>query len=168
MPHQAAAPVEADALRPLAQAIAHAPLPAVLKLLLLTLLASFSPASIAGRALRRPLRDWYHAPNPEAAAEDSHSVWHLRAIRRHRAWIGWILRCYPNEGMTLSGARALTPCPIRAARAPPSDGRKASPTLNPSPEPRLPAAMTHAQIPAEAPGTCSRQEPLRSQGVPAP
>ncbi len=121
MPYQAAAPVEAAALRPLAQAITHARIPAALRLLLLALLAAFSVADRAGRTLRRPRQDWYPSPAFEAD-EDPESVWDARAlrrIRRIRAWIGWILRCDRAKGMALSGQRALAPCPIRAARAPP-------------------------------------------------
>ena len=58
MPHHPTAPDEADALRPLAQAIAHARIPPALKLLLLALLAAFARAEGAGRALRRPRKDW--------------------------------------------------------------------------------------------------------------
>ncbi len=121
MPHQAAAPIEADALRPLAQANTHARIPAALKLLLLALLAAFSVADLAGRRLRRPRQDWYPSAECETD-EDSESVWDARAlrrIRRIRAWIGWILRCDRHGGMALSGQRALAPCPTRAARAPP-------------------------------------------------
>ena len=118
MPHQAAAPVEADAPRLLARAITHARIPAALKLLLLALLAALSAAS---RPRRRPRKDWY--PSPELdAAEHPDSLWDdraLRKIRRQRAWIGYILRCAPAEGMSLSGQRAPVPCPPLTARAPP-------------------------------------------------
>lgn len=116
MPHPPAAPAEADALRPLAQAVARARLPATLKLLLLALLAAW-PA----RTPRHPRKDWYLARHGESVmdSESDLPAHVLRAIRRHRAFIGWILRCDRAEGMALSGRRALTPCPIRTARAPP-------------------------------------------------
>jgi hypothetical protein len=121
MPHPAAAPVEADSLRLLARAITHARIPAALKLLLLALLAAFSVAGVTRRALRRPRKDWY--PSPELdAAEHLDSPWSTRAlrkIRRQRAWIGYILRCAPAEGMSLSGQRAPVPRPPLTARAPP-------------------------------------------------
>ncbi len=123
MPDQPPAPAEADALRPLARAIAHAPIPALLKLLLLALLAALP---LAGTARRRPRKDWYRSPELDAA-EHPDSGWDdraLRRIRRQRAWLGWILRCLPGRGMSLSGRRAPVPCPApsgpaRAARAPP-------------------------------------------------
>ena len=117
MPHQPAAPSEADAPRPWARAILHAQIPAPLKLLLLALLAAFSMAN----PTRRPRKDWYHSPELDAA-EHPDSLWDdraLRKIRRQRAWIGWILRCAPHEGMTLSGRRAPKLCPAQSARAPP-------------------------------------------------
>ncbi len=126
MPDQAAAPVEADSLRPLAQAITHARIPAALKLLLLALLAALAATGAVRRTRRRPRKDWY--PSPELdAAEHPDSPWDhraLRRIRRQRAWLGWILRCLPGRGMSLSGRRAPVPCPApsgpaRAARAPP-------------------------------------------------
>jgi hypothetical protein len=145
MPHPSAAPVEADALRPLAQAITHAHFPAALKLLLLALLAAFSMATGAGRALRRPGRDWYlsshadSAANPDSA-QDPHI---LRAIRRLRAWLGWILRCDRAEGMALSGQRAQAPCPTRTARAPPW---RVTTQIHPESATKTPplAAPTHA------------------------
>jgi hypothetical protein len=117
MPHQPAAPSEADAPRPWARAILHAQIPAPLKLLLLALLAAFSKAN----PTRRPRKDWYHSPELDAA-EHPDSVWDdraLRKIRRQRAWIGWILRCAPHEGMPLSGRPAPKLCPAQSARAPP-------------------------------------------------
>ena len=117
MTHQPAAPSEADAPRPWARAILHAQIPAPLKLLLLALLAAFSRAN----PTRRPRKDWYHSPELDAA-EHPDSLWDdraLRKIRRQRAWIGWILRCAPHEGMTLSGRRAPKLCPAQSARAPP-------------------------------------------------
>ena len=132
MPIHPAAPVEADALRPLARAITHAQIPAALKLLLLALLAAFSVAEVTRRTLRRPRKDWY--PSPELdAAEHPDSLWDdraLRKIRRQRAWIGWILRCAPHEGLSLSGHRAPAPSPAQAARAPPlGDSRPHSPQI---------------------------------------
>ena len=41
------------------------------------------------------------------------------AIRRHPALIGWSQRCLPGLGISLSGTRALAPCPTHAARVPP-------------------------------------------------
>ena len=117
-----AAPAEADAPRLLARAITHARIPAALKLLLLALLAALSVARATRRTLRRPRKDWY--PSPELdAAEHPDSLWDdraLRRIRRQRAWLGYILRCAPAEGMSLSGRRAPVPCPALIARAPPS------------------------------------------------
>jgi hypothetical protein len=121
MPNQSAAPAEADALRPLAQAITHARIPAALKLLLLALLGVFAVARLA----RRPRKDWYRSPELDAA-EHPDSGWDdraLRRIRRQRAWIGWILRCAPHEGMALSGHRAPALCPAPSARAPPQRPR---------------------------------------------
>ena len=118
MPLHPAAPVEADALRPLAQAILHARIPAALKFLLLALFGTASLASHANRVLRRPSKDWYPSPTTEAG-DHPESVLESRAIRRIRAWIGWILRGLPNEGMSLSGRHAPLPCPARTARAPP-------------------------------------------------
>ena len=123
MPHQATAPAEAeaDALRPLAQAITHAQIPAALKLLLLALLKALSGRGTA----RRVQGDWYYPSHQQDTSEDSDSYWHpraLRAVRRHRAWIGWILRCLPGLGMALSGDRALPRSPTRTARAPPRPG----------------------------------------------
>ena len=118
MPLHPAAPAEADSLRPLARAITHARIPAARKFLLLALLAALSGASFTHRRLRK---DWYHSPELDAA-EHPDSLWDdraLRKIRRQRAWIGYILRCAPAEGMSLSGQRAPVPCPPVTARAPP-------------------------------------------------
>jgi hypothetical protein len=117
MPHQAAAPVEADALRPLARAITHAQLPAALKLLLLALLAAVSLANTAGRTRKH----WHPSPNTETAADPDSALGAraLHAILRLRAWIGWLMRRDRASGMALSGRRALAPCPARTARAPP-------------------------------------------------
>ena len=121
MPNQPAAPVEADAPRLLAWVVTHARIPAALKLLLLALLAAISVADLTRRTLRRPRKDWYLSPEL-AAAEHPDSLWDdraLRRIRRQRAWIGWILRCAPHQGMALCGRRAPAFCPPRSARAPP-------------------------------------------------
>ena len=117
MPHQAAAPTEADALRHLARAITHARLPAALKLLLLALLSAVSLAHPAGRT-RKP---WHPSPNAEAATEQdsARELRALLAILRLRAWIGWLMRRDRASGMALSGQRALAPSPTRTARAPP-------------------------------------------------
>ncbi len=153
MPIQAAAPVEADALRPLAQAIMHARIPAALKLLLLAFLAAFSVAEVTRRTLRRPRKDWY--PSPELdAAEHPDSPWDdraLRKIRRQRAWLGWILRCHRAEGMSLSGLRAPAPCPAHIARAPPQPCRGPNHPESVAKTPRS-AAMTHARATAPYPG----------------
>ncbi len=121
MPNNPAAPSEADAPRPWARAILHARIPVALKLLLLALLGAISLANLARHTRRRPRKDWY--PSPELdAAEHPDSPWDdraLRRIRRQRAWLGWILRCLPGLGMSLSGHRAPAPCPAQAARAPP-------------------------------------------------
>ena len=146
MPHPAAAPVEADSLRLLARAITHARIPATLKLLLLALLAAFSVAGVTRRALRRPRKDWY--PSPELdAAEHPDSLWDdraLRKIRRQRAWIGWILRCAPHEGMRPSGHRAPERRPAQAARAPPPQVPYAQSHPESVAKTLRPAAMTHA------------------------
>ena len=147
MPHSSTAPVEADALRPLAQAISHAHFPAALKLLLLALLAAFSMATATGRALRRPGKDWYLSSHAETNAnpESAQDPYALRAIRRLRAWIGWILRCDRAEGMALSGQRAGVPCPTGIARAPPWRSRALHPPESAAKTPH-PAAPTHAQV----------------------
>ncbi len=120
MPHPFIAPAEADAPRQMARAIARAHLPAALKLLLLALLAA-----LAGRAGRRARAHWHPSPHeaepgPDSARESLALHPHaLRAVRRIRARIGWVLRGRPARGMALSGARAHAPCPTRSARAPP-------------------------------------------------
>jgi hypothetical protein len=117
MPHQAAAPVEADALRRMAEAITHARIPAALKLLLLALLAGLSLANTASRTRRH----WHPSPIAETAA-DPDSVLESRALHallRLRAWIGWLMHRDRATGMSLSGRRAPAPCPAQAARAPP-------------------------------------------------
>jgi hypothetical protein len=145
MPNQPAAPVEADAPRLLAWVVTHARIPAALKLLLLALLAAISVADLTRRTLRRPRTDWYLSPEL-AAAEHPDSPWDdraLRRIRRQRAWIGWILRCAPHQGMALSGHRAPAFRPPRSARAPPWRKRAQNhPESVAKTPPR--AAMTHA------------------------
>ena len=121
MPHQPTAPDEADALRPLAQAISHAQIPAALKLLLLALLAALSVATFARRPLRRPHQDWLLSITTDTT-EDPDSTWDpyvLRRFRRLRARLGWLMRCDRAEGMSLSGHRAPMLRPTQAARAPP-------------------------------------------------
>jgi hypothetical protein len=66
-------------------------------------------------------QDWFFAANPDPD-EDPDSVLDphtLRRLRRLRARLGWLLRCAPNEGMSLSGHRAPAVRPAQAARAPP-------------------------------------------------
>jgi hypothetical protein len=160
MPHQPAAPVQADALRPLAQSISHARIPAALKLLLLALLAALSVATCArhslcrplGRPLARPHPDWLLSCTTDPT-EDPDSAWDphvLRRFRRRRARLGWLMRCDRAEGMSLSGHRAPALRPTRAARAPPM--RSCAPTHPESvaKTPR-PAAMTHGQSPGRTP-----------------
>ncbi len=122
MPHQAAAPSEADAPRPWARAILHAQIPAALKLLLLALLAAFSAAGATRRAVRRPHKDWLLSITTDPT-EDQDSDWDpyvLRRVFRLRARLGWLMRCDRAEGMALSGHRAPVLRPAQAARAPPS------------------------------------------------
>ena len=83
MPHQPAAPVEADALRPLAQSISHARIPATLKLLLLALLAALSVATYARHPLRRPHMDWLLSITTDTT-EDPDSAWDPYVLRRFR------------------------------------------------------------------------------------
>ena len=145
MPNPSNAPVEADALRPLAQPIMHAHFPAALKLLLLAMLAAFSVAGITGRALRRPRKDWLLSITTDTS-EDPDADWDphvLRRLFRLRARLGWLMRCDRAEGMALSGQRALAPCPTRVARAPPQRKRARNNPESVAETPR-PAAMTHA------------------------
>jgi hypothetical protein len=84
-------------------------------------MAGLSGGTDAGRTWRTPLRDWQFSPTGETI-EDLAPVLHpraLRRLRRQRAWIGWILRCFPGPGMRRSGQRAPSPCPVFTARAPP-------------------------------------------------
>ena len=121
MPHQHAAPSEADAPRPWARAILHARIPVALKLLLLALLAAFARPHTAARTLRALRQDWLFSTNTELnndldAAEDPYV---LRRLLQLRAELGWLMRGSPNRGMRLSGHRAPALRPHQAARAPP-------------------------------------------------
>ena len=134
MPHPVAAPIEADALRRLAEAMNRVHFPAPLLQLLLALLAFLSGnkavmaqltlATTSARTWRTPLRDWHFSPTGETI-DDLAPVLHpralrrLRRLRRQRAWIGWILRGRPGRGMRRSGNRAPEPSPACTARAPP-------------------------------------------------
>ncbi len=145
MPNTAAAPNEADAPRPWARAILHARIPAALKLLLLALLAALSKAAAPGHTLRSLRQDWFFSANT-SPDEDPDSVldfYTLRRVRRLRARLGWLLRCAPNEGMSLSGHRAPAPRPERAARAPPLAALR---PIHPESVPKTPPrpAMTQA------------------------
>jgi hypothetical protein len=96
---------------------AHPAFIGVLDALLLALVTR-----LLGRTPRRPLRDWYYTPpeTPDATPRQ------LRAARRLRAWIGWILRRCPARGMAPTGSRPAPPCPRRTARAPPPHARMPS------------------------------------------
>ena len=126
MPHPVAAPLEADALRRLAEAMNRVHFPATLLQFLLALLAFLTGtksvlAPTSGRTWRTPLRDWHFSPTGETI-DDLAPVLHpraLRRLRRQRAWIGWILRGRPGRGMRRSGHRAPEPSPACIARAPP-------------------------------------------------
>ena len=126
MPHPVAAPLEADALRRLAEAMNRVHFPATLLQFLLALLAFLTGnqsalAPTPGRTWRTPLRDWQFSPTGETI-DDLAPVLHpraLRRLRRQRAWIGWILRGRPGRGMRRSGNRAPAPRPLCLARAPP-------------------------------------------------
>ena len=131
MPHPAAAPHEADALRRLAEAAKRVHFPAPLLHLLLALLAfltgnkavmaQLTLAPISARTWRTPQRDWHFSPTGETI-DDLAPVLHpraLRRLRRQRAWVGWILRGRPGRGMRRSGNRAPKPSPACTARAPP-------------------------------------------------
>ncbi len=121
MPHHAAAPTEADAPRPWARAILHARIPALLKLVLLALLAAFSMADTTGRTLRRLRQDWLFSTHTDLAEDldSARNPYTLRRLLQLRAELGWLMRGTPNRGMPLSGHRAPAPCPPQAARAPP-------------------------------------------------
>ena len=121
MPHQPAAPSQADAPRPWARAILHARIPAALKLLLLALFGAFTMARTPGHTLRALRQDWLFSTNTDFA-QDLDSIQDTYALRRLcqlRAELGWLLRGHPNRGITLSGNRAPAPCPAQSARAPP-------------------------------------------------
>jgi hypothetical protein len=121
MPHQSAAPSEADAPRPLARAILHARIPVALKLLLLALLAAFSMADTTGRTRHALRKDWLFSANTDFGddLDSAQDPYVLRRLLRLRAELGWLLRRKPNRGMALSGHRAPAPRPAQAARAPP-------------------------------------------------
>jgi hypothetical protein len=121
MPNSAAAPSEADAPRPWARAILHAQIPAALKLLLLALLGALSMAQAPRNMMRLPRKDWFLAAhtNPNEDPEPIQDWRELRALRRARAELGWLLRGKPNRGMSLLGHRAPVFPPPQAARAPP-------------------------------------------------
>ena len=121
MPNTATAPNQADAPRPWARAILHAQIPVALKLLLLALFAALALTPSSRRLLRLPRKDWlltaHCGPSDE---QDSPQDWYeLRALRRARAELGWLLRGAPNRGMSRLGHRAPVFPPPQAARAPP-------------------------------------------------
>ena len=121
MPHQPAAPVEADAPHPWVRAILHARIPAALKLLLLALLAAFAKASPTARTRHLLRQDWLFSTHADLAddLDSAQNPYTLRRILQLRALIGWLMRGTRNRGMSLSGHRAPAPCPTQAARAPP-------------------------------------------------
>jgi hypothetical protein len=121
MPHQPAAPVEADAPRPWAREILHARIPAALKILLLALLAAFSKASPTARTLRALRQDWLFSTHADLAddLDSARNPYTLRRLLQLRALIGWLMRGTRNRGMSLSGHRAPGIRPQQAARAPP-------------------------------------------------
>ena len=121
MIRQHAEPNEADAPRPWARALLHARIPALLKLVLLALLAAFTVADTTGRTLRRLRKDWLFSSNPHFtddldSAQDQYA---LRRLLQLRAELGWLMRGAPNRGMSPFGRRAPEICPEQAARAPP-------------------------------------------------
>ena len=121
MPHQPAAPVEADAPHPWVRAILHARIPAALKLLLLALFAAFAKANPTARTLRALRQDWLFSTHADLNddLENARNPYTLRRLLQLRAVIGWLMRGTRNRGMTLSGHRAPAFCPPPAARAPP-------------------------------------------------
>ena len=121
MTQQPAAPSEADAPRPWARAILHAQIPAVLKLLLLALLAAFSKAEPTARTRHLLRQDWLFSTNTDFAddLDSAQNPYALRRLLQLRAELGWLLRGTPNRGMPLSGRRAPKLCPAQSARAPP-------------------------------------------------
>ncbi len=149
MTHQAATPSEADAPRPWARAILHARIPAALKLLLLALFAALSAASSTRHTARRPHKDWLLSLTTDPS-EDPDSDWDpyvLRRLVRRRARLGWLMRCHPAEGMSLSGHRAPVLRPPQAARAPPVPPHAQIHLESVAKTPR-PAAISRAQSPA--------------------
>jgi hypothetical protein len=121
MPHQPAAPCQADAPRPWARAILHARIPAALKLLLLALFGAFGMARTTGRTLRALRQDWLFSTHSDLAEDldSAQNPYALRRLLQLRAELGWLLRGHPNRGITLSGHRAPEILPQQAARAPP-------------------------------------------------
>ncbi len=121
MPHQPAAPVEADAPHPWVRAILHARIPAALKLLLLALLAAFAKASPTARTRHLLRQDWLFSTHADLNddLENARNPYTLRRLLQLRALIGWLMRGTRNRGMTLSGHRAPGICPQQSARAPP-------------------------------------------------
>jgi hypothetical protein len=121
MPHQPAAPAEADAPRPWARALLHARIPVALKLLLLALLAALARAKTPGRAMRALRQDWLFSTHADLAEDldSARNPYTLRRILQLRAMIGWLMRGKPHRGMTLSGHRAPALRPPHSARAPP-------------------------------------------------
>jgi hypothetical protein len=121
MPHQPAAPVEADAPHPWVRAILHARIPAGLKLLLLALFAAFAKASPTARTRHLLRQDWLFSTHADLAddLDSARNPYTLRRLLQLRALIGWLMRGTRNRGMSLSGHSAPAPCPTQAARAPP-------------------------------------------------
>jgi hypothetical protein len=121
MTTSSAAPSQADAPGPLARAILRARFPAALQVLLLALLAALAMAQAPRRALHLLRQDWFFSANPDADTHPDSALdpFALHRIRRLRARLGWLLRCAPHEGLSLSGHRAPELRPTRLARAPP-------------------------------------------------
>ncbi len=145
MPNQHAGSSEADAPGPWARAILRAQIPAVLKLLLLALLAALPMAEAPRRTLRRLRQDWLFSTHADLA-EDLDSAgnpYTLRRILQLRAELGWLMRGKPHRGMALSGHRAPALRPSQAARAPPWRERAPLHPESVKKTPR-PAAMIHA------------------------
>jgi hypothetical protein len=145
MPNQHAGSSEADAPGPWARAILRAQIPAVLKLLLLALLAALPMAEAPRRTLRRLRQDWLFSTRTDLA-EDLDSAgnpYTLRRILQLRAELGWLMRGKPHRGMPLSGHRAPALRPPQAARAPP---RRPHIRIHPESVTKTPrpAATTHA------------------------
>ena len=121
MSHPAAAPSHAGAPTPWERAILHARIPAALKLLLLALLAALPWAAAPRRTLRALRQDWLFSTHADLAEDldSARTPYTLRRLLQLRAMIGWLMRGTRNRGMSLSGHRALVPCPPQSARAPP-------------------------------------------------